>query len=232
MTVTNVTLTANTVNGSGGGIEVLGGNLTLYNSIIANNSNVFPAPDDIDGTIDAHLAAGQSPSSNNLIGPGGSGGLMDGVYGNLVGAADPKLGPLANNGGPTQTIALLGGSPAIDRGSNALAAAAGLTTDQRGFGRIYNRVVDIGAFEFGSVLAGDLNHDGVVNFADLLTLAQNYGSSKATWEQGDLNGDGMVGFDDLLILAQNYGRRTNGSPAAAASAFDGVSGVKRRAEGA
>src|SRR5204862_2965606 len=53
------------------------------------------------------------------------------------------LAALANNGGPTQTHALLPGSPAIDAGSNALAVdqnGSPLTTDQRGpgFSRIFN----------------------------------------------------------------------------------------------
>ena len=66
--------------------------------------------------------------------------------------SDPILGPLANNGGPTQTFALLSGSPAINAGNNASAVDAGnnsLTTDQRGTGfpRIMNGTVDIGAFE-------------------------------------------------------------------------------------
>lgn len=55
-------------------------------------------------------------------------------------------------------------------------------------------------------LTGDVNHDAAVNFADLLTLAQNYGSKTATFAQGDLNYDGVVNFADLLILAQNYGQ--------------------------
>ena len=56
---------------------------------------------------------------------------------------------MANNGGPTQTIALLAGSPAIDAGSVDLAEEYSLTTDQRGAGfpRIVNGTVDIGAFE-------------------------------------------------------------------------------------
>ena len=64
-----------------------------------------------------------SASAYNLIGTGGSGGLVNGVNGNQVGVADPGLDPNGspNNGGPTQTIALLPGSPAIDAGSNALA---------------------------------------------------------------------------------------------------------------
>ena len=52
---------------------------------------------------------------------------------------------------------------------------------------------------------GDVNHDGKVNFGDLLILAQHYGST-ATFAEGDLNYDHSVGFADLLILAQNYGR--------------------------
>ena len=62
---------------------------------------------------------------------------------------DPKLGPLQDNGGPTLTMALLPGSPAIDAGSNDL-IPPGVLYDQRGpgFQRIVNGTVDIGAYEF------------------------------------------------------------------------------------
>ena len=90
-----------------------------------------------------------------MIGTGGSGGLVNGVNGNQVGVADPGLGPLADNGGPTQTIALLSDSPAIEKVSNALAAVdpsngQPLSTDQRGPGsrEFRGARVDIGAFEF------------------------------------------------------------------------------------
>lgn len=56
---------------------------------------------------------------------------------------DPKLGPLANNGGPTLTMALLPTSPAIDAGDNAAATP----TDQRGFPRVVGPAIDIGAYE-------------------------------------------------------------------------------------
>ena len=59
---------------------------------------------------------------------------------------DPMLGPLADNGGPTKTHALVAGSPALDAGDNALAVDADdnpLTADQRGLPRIFNDIVDL-----------------------------------------------------------------------------------------
>jgi hypothetical protein len=56
---------------------------------------------------------------------------------------DPLLGSLADNGGPTMTMALLPGSPAIDAG----VSVSGVTTDQRGFPRFQGSAPDIGAFE-------------------------------------------------------------------------------------
>jgi len=147
----------------------------------------------------------------NLIGTGGSGGLVNGQDGNIVGVADPKLAPLGNYGGPTMTMPPMLGSPAIDAGSNALAFDADgdpLTTDQRGLPRISGGTVDIGAVEY-QWTPGDANKDGKVDFTDSLILAQHYGkASGATFSEGDFNNDGAVGFDDLLALAQNYGKTT------------------------
>src|SRR5207248_6907356 len=60
----------------------------------------------------------------------------------------PKLGPLTDNGGPTQTMVPQPGSRALDAGDNA-AVAPGDTTDQRGGGflRVSNGKVDLGAVE-------------------------------------------------------------------------------------
>jgi hypothetical protein len=88
---------------------------------------------------------------------GASTGLLFGAS-NLVGAspwtlpvgtifADPQLGPLQDNGGPTPTHALSSSSPAIDTGYNAL----GFGTDQRGAGypHVIGVAADIGAIEAG-----------------------------------------------------------------------------------
>lgn len=58
----------------------------------------------------------------------------------------------------------------------------------------------------GVALLGDSNFDNVIDFTDLLTLAQNYGASGQMWSGGDSNYDFTVDFTDLLSLAQNYGR--------------------------
>jgi predicted outer membrane repeat protein len=141
--LTNVTVTGNrAIDGEGltfaGGIWANSG-INLHNSIVTGTFKGSAAvANDIHGICN-------SISSYNLIGSGGAGGLTNGVNGNQVGVANPGLGSLSSNGGPTQTIPLLAGSPAIDRGGNANVAPG--ATDQRGLPRIVNGTTDIGAFE-------------------------------------------------------------------------------------
>ncbi|MEP7038175.1 MAG: carboxypeptidase-like regulatory domain-containing protein, partial [Acidobacteriota bacterium] len=85
----------------------------------------------------------------------------------IAAPVDPKIMPLADNGGATQTHKLMSDSPAINAGSNALAVDqnnTALTTDQRGAGfpRINDGTVDIGAFESSSPTAASVNIDGKV----------------------------------------------------------------------
>lgn len=117
--------------GGGGGLyDEAGSTTTLDNTIVALNTDSGGA-DDIAG-----LALFPT-SGYNLVGIDETGSLTNGVNGNLVGVTNPGLGPLTDNGGPTETMALLPGSPAIDAGSNALVAIDPATgppigTDQRG----------------------------------------------------------------------------------------------------
>jgi hypothetical protein len=130
-----VTVTGNVTALQGG--AVFGGPGTLLrNCIVAGNflGRVGGPASDIGSTVD--------PSSSfNLIGTGSSGGLTAGVNHNLVGVSDIRLGPLADNGGPTQTCAVLAGSPALGAGDPGLLG----TTDQRGVAR--TGTVTIGAYQ-------------------------------------------------------------------------------------
>ena len=109
---------------------------------------------------------------------------------NLIGMANPGLAPLANNGGLTETIALLANSPAIDAGSNAFAldptTNQPLTTDQRGAlrggtggGLNAGSTVDIGAYEASSSYM-------VTSTADSLTIAGTLRSA-LDWAAGSSN---------------------------------------------
>ena len=159
--VSQSTLTGNHANQSyGGAVGSFSGPVTIRNSIVAGNADDGTAPD-VRKSLNNTLSV-----SNSLIGRNnGTGltatGLTPGANGNLVGGStdgtkiNPLLAPLANNGGPTLTHALMPGSPAFNRGSNVLAVdvtQAGnpaLTTDQRGsnFVRIVASAVDMGAIE-------------------------------------------------------------------------------------
>ena len=128
LTLTNSTVAGNSAALYGGGIFNSSGTLTLTNSIVAlNNSG------DIFGNI--------SSSSNNIIGE------------------DPGLDPagLQDNGGPTQTIALMAGSPAINKAANCP------TADQRGVSRPQGNGCDIGAFELEAVVTLSVDSSGGVN---------------------------------------------------------------------
>ena len=87
---------------------------SVANTILAGNHGPAASPD-----VQGYLTS----QGHNLVGDGtGAGGLT--AAGDQVGSAaapiDPRLGPLQDNGGPTQTMALLPGSPAIDAGDNSL----------------------------------------------------------------------------------------------------------------
>jgi hypothetical protein len=134
----NVTISENSAQSGGGMLNTnsTGNNNkpTLINTLIANS----PGGGDCAGSL---LNAS---SFNNLIeDPSTDCGLVNGVNGNITGK-DPKLGPLAKNGGITRTHALMGGSPAINTGTHANCPQ----TDQRGVQRPWaNGQCDIGAFE-------------------------------------------------------------------------------------
>ncbi len=172
--VINSTLSSNYCSGSlsptmfGGGIFNGSGVVKVKSTIIALSTVVAQ-----NGTVGSNPDASGTFTSQgfNLIGkndgaaasfPAGNPNANNDIVGTSASPIDPKLDPsgLQNNGGPTQTIALLSGSPAIDKGTN-IGFTGSLVTDQRGPG--YSRTVDnpsvanaagsdgtdVGAFEFG-----------------------------------------------------------------------------------
>ena len=118
MTLTNSTVSNNAAGQASGGLVNNGGTSILRNTIVANNTSSMKP--DVNGTF--------SSQGNNLV--GNTSGAV-GFGGSDVLNVAPLLGPLQNNGGPTDTHALLSGSPAVDRAPNANCPA----TDQRGVTR-------------------------------------------------------------------------------------------------
>jgi hypothetical protein len=161
-TLTDCTFSGNSAsNGIGSGGLYNYGTATLTDTIVAGNTNP-PGASDIGGK-------GNVSGSYNLIGSGGSGGLQNGVNGNIVLTSLTGLGlaPLGDYGGPTQTTALLPGSLAIGAGT----AVSGVTTDQRGF-PLDSPTSDIGAFQTQNALVVNTTSDGTGSPAGDLSLRQ------------------------------------------------------------
>ncbi len=122
--------------GRGGGL-LIAGQTELNSSLIANNASTGPHPD-----LDARNFIGPAALTgrNNLIANPAISVPRDTIIG-----VDPLVGPLAANGGPVPTVALLAGSPAIDAGNNR----DNLDFDARGpgFARVAGTRADIGAYE-------------------------------------------------------------------------------------
>jgi hypothetical protein len=144
----------NDSSGEGGGaFNAPVGTLHAVNTLFGNDTATV-APD-----FSGNFASAQ----NNFLGIGDGSSLSPAnpdANGNIVGSApapiDPLLGTFGNNGGPTDTMALMAGSPAVDAGTDSVVQAPlNLTTDQRGLARLVGLHVDIGAYEQDTPVAYD-----------------------------------------------------------------------------
>jgi PKD repeat protein len=139
----NSTVAFNVSSSAGAGVNASGSSVILTSSIVANNTNLSA------GRTPAHDIFG-TLSTDHCLFKDMSGALFARFEDNIVGV-DPRLEPLADNGGLTLTHALRRGSPALDVGliSDDALTLFDLETDQRGgaFPRQFGDGVDIGAFE-------------------------------------------------------------------------------------
>jgi predicted outer membrane repeat protein len=183
VTLRNVTISGNTAGAAGG---IAANNAGAHNSIIANNT-----PSNCDGTTFNNTSS-YNLSSDESCNFSGTGNLVN---------ANPLLGALASNGGPTRTMALTAGSPAIDAGSpNPAGVDACAAFDQRNAARPQGLRCDIGAFEVGGgacTLDVDGNHsidpltDGLIivramfgmTGTSVTNAAIGNGATRTTWAQ-------------------------------------------------
>jgi hypothetical protein len=181
--VTSSTITGNLSAGNGGAIINNGGTVTITSSTITGNTAQFGGGIQQDGAgsetlqLDNSIVAGNSAPTGPDINM--TSGTVNATGSNLIGInttveaefpASPLTGtsseplnvllaPLGDYGGPTQTMALRSGSPAINA-----AGVTAITTDQRGFTRV--GTPDIGAYESGnaagySVWATEMINEGM-----------------------------------------------------------------------
>ena len=191
-TLTGCTLSGNTASNSGGdgggGLASLGGTVTMTNCTVSGNS----APDALGGgvyntymlslfncTVSGNAAtsggglylknSSTATLQNTIVAGQTGGGDVSGSYtgvGNLVNGI-PGLAPLGDYGGPTPTMALLPGSPAIGGGTTGTGVPI---TDQRGFARGVS--IDIGAFQSQAATQVNTTVDGAGSSPGQLTLRQ------------------------------------------------------------
>ena len=165
--------------------------LSLVSTIVSGGSTASP---DVGTIIPSNIPTVSVSTNQSLV------GTVDGFTtlvgtGNLRGVA-PQLGPLAFNGGPTRTHALLAGSPAINAGSNS----QNLTTDQRGAGfpRTNGTATDIGAFEFVPAL--------VYKALAPCRIMDTRSATPASGVQGPIAGNSLKSLPGFVTAGQNWGQ--------------------------
>jgi hypothetical protein len=136
----NCTIAGNTATGGQGGGVYAGGSNYIHSCTVASNAAAGL------GNGGGIYCSGSPRIQNTIVALNNSAGDVSGNFTgdhNLI-SIEPRLAPLADNGGPTLTMALYPDSPAI----NAGILVPGITTDQRGTPRPVGGAADIGAFEW------------------------------------------------------------------------------------
>ncbi len=205
LTVANSTFAGNgaTEDLGGGGIAVAGGSVTVSKSILSGNT--------VGNCLGVVTNGGNNISNDSTCGFGSSTGAHSQTIGDN---ANPMLDPsgLLSHGGPTETIALQSGSPAID----AIVPAQCPTTDQRGALRpaLGQNACDMGAFEFAGVAPSGSAAYSVVNVTPCTVL------SPVVDPSANLTCAVTYTAGDSLVLNLSVG--SNGGSSTPFSVSDGV----------
>ncbi|MDA2919887.1 hypothetical protein MYX76_10405, partial [Desulfobacterota bacterium AH_259_B03_O07] len=203
--VNNSTLNSNSASCSGNRCSELGASVTAGDGSLILDCSIF----------NTNTSIGNCTGSNNIRSLGNN--IDNGttcIGGNVTSDkpnTDPGLDPagLQDNGGPTQTIALLPDSPAIDM---CISTCPPPDTDQRGVLRPIDgdgddvAICDIGAFELEegfNNIPGDANADGFVNLADLGVIINAFRGTPAPGN-GDCNEDGFTNLADLGCVITKF----------------------------
>lgn len=220
----NSTVTKNSAGIHGGGIGATGTSgasqpfITLKSGILAQNTATTADQDLGSSLTGASTATLTVTADNSIIGEVGNAKIVVNATNSQVGApgspVDAKLAALANNGGLTETHALLTGSPALNTGANPL----GLANDQRGvgFARVVGGQADMGAFEVQAVAAPPTVtkvqvNDGSAQRSRVTSLTVTF-SEAVTFPNGiavafQLNRTGPGGPTGAVNLSARAGRR-------------------------
>ena len=217
--VTNSTFVNNTAGSNGGGAVVNFGTAKITQSTLSGNTSPFGA-DLLNFTGDT-LSVGMSIVAGGLGGSncGGGSPVTDAGYNIDSGSScgfsaashsmsntQPQLDALASNGGPTQTMALPAGSPAVNAIPPATAGCTG-STDQRGTARPQGSGCDIGAYEL-VVTTGDTKPPTVPTGLAATSVTANAVSLK--WNQSTDN----VGVTGYTVYRNGTAVGSTGGPTA------------------
>jgi hypothetical protein len=184
----------------------------LPSDIVDDSPSIFPG--DTQGIVSEFHVARFFGVVDTVNGVGSNTNTATWTFNNnLLVPIDPLLGPLADNGGPTLTHALLPGSRAIDAGDPA--AVAGMNGvpefDQRGAPstRVAGGRIDIGAFELPPLppaLLGDYNLNGIVDAADYTVWRNTLNANVAPYSGADGSGNGVVDPADCGVWKAHFGQ--------------------------
>lgn len=166
------TITGNSAGDMGGGLYNFVGTMTLRNNLISGNT-ATSGPECYNSTLIGSTVI--TANAHNVLGVSGNAGGCPAGLADFVpaGALTTILKPLGDNGGPTQTHALLYGSPALDLADMAFCPF----TDQRGAGRPQVSGCDIGAFEESGLVVLSANSntvDGLHGPGDVIAIEVSF----------------------------------------------------------